>query len=362
MTAIDLRQVERVLVIMLRHHGDVLLTSPVFTALKRAAPQLEIDALVYADTSPMLLGHPAIAELHCVDRAWRKAGVLAQARGMARLVRRLSQRRYNLTIHLTTHWLGAWLNRLLGPRYALAPDFQKAKRSGRLWRGSFSHFYSYRAGPHKHTVAKNLDAVRYLGIEPDEEASRLVLRPGEAAYAAARRHLAGRGIPEGGYILVHPTSRWKFKCWTESGVATLLDRLAERGWPLVLTAAPDPAEMAMVERILAACTLARPLDLAGRLTLPELAALIDLARLQVGVDSVPMHIAAAMQTPCVALFGPSEPSEWGPWQVAHRVVSSRDFPRPAGEAPGDPKYRHSLVNVPPEAVLRALDELLAERP
>src|SRR5690606_11508122 len=66
LTAIDLRQVERVLVIMLRHHGDVLLTSPVFTALKRAAPQLEIDALVYADTSPMLLGHPAIAELHCV--------------------------------------------------------------------------------------------------------------------------------------------------------------------------------------------------------------------------------------------------------------------------------------------------------
>src|SRR5690606_14252384 len=106
LTAIDLRQVERVLVIMLRHHGDVLLTSPVFTALKRAAPQLEIDALVYADTSPMLLGHPAIAELHCVDRAWRKAGVLAQARGMARLVRRLSQRRYNLTINLTTHWLG----------------------------------------------------------------------------------------------------------------------------------------------------------------------------------------------------------------------------------------------------------------
>ncbi len=59
--AIDPARVRRALVIKLRHHGDVLLASPVFTVLKRAAPQAEIDALVYRETAPMLAGHPAIS-------------------------------------------------------------------------------------------------------------------------------------------------------------------------------------------------------------------------------------------------------------------------------------------------------------
>ena len=70
--AIDFTRVRRVLVIKLRHHGDVLLASPVFSALKRAAPHAEIDGLVYLATAPMLAGHPAIATLHTIDRGARK--------------------------------------------------------------------------------------------------------------------------------------------------------------------------------------------------------------------------------------------------------------------------------------------------
>ena len=361
MKPIDLREVERVLVIMLRHHGDVLLTSPVFGALKHRFPHLEIDALVYGDTSPMLANHPAIAEIHCIDRSWRKAGLAAQARGIAGLLRRLSRRRYNLTVHMSVHWFGAWVNRVLRPRYALVPDFQKAKRSGRLWRGSFTHFYPYRAGPHKHMVAKNLDALRFLGIDPGEPESRLVLRPVEAAYARARALLSEAGLGAGRFVAVHPTSRWLFKCWREEAMAQVLDHLAAAGWPAVLTAAPDKMELEMTQRILSACRRARPVNLAGKLQLQELAALIDLASLHIGVDSAPMHIAAAMQTPCVALFGPSEAAEWGPWMSAHRVISSRDFPRPPGELVSDPLYRHSLDNVPVEAVIRAVDEMLPRR-
>ena len=66
--AIDPAALKRVLVIKLRHHGDVLLTSPVFTTLKRCAPQAELDALVYADTAPMLRGHPALSQLFTIDR------------------------------------------------------------------------------------------------------------------------------------------------------------------------------------------------------------------------------------------------------------------------------------------------------
>ena len=77
---VPLAQVRRALVTKLRHHGDVLLASPVFTTLARAAPGIEIDALVYLDTAPMLAHHPAIAQLHTIDRNWKTQGAVAQMR------------------------------------------------------------------------------------------------------------------------------------------------------------------------------------------------------------------------------------------------------------------------------------------
>jgi hypothetical protein len=85
-----------------------------------------------------------------------------------------------------------------------------------------------------------------------------------------------------------------------------------------------------VRAIRAACG-ADTVDLSGQLTLKQLAALTGHAKLFVGVDSAPMHIAAAMGTPVVALFGPSGELEWGPWRVANRVIVSDAHPcRPCG--------------------------------
>lgn len=356
---VDWPNVKRVLVIMLRYHGDVLLTSPIFNVLKAQYPGLEIDALVYADTAPMLRNHPAIRTVHVIDRRWRDDGVLGQLRGMGSLVRQLLAQRYDLTIHLTTHWLGAWLNRLLRPRYALVPDFQKAKRSGRLWRGGFTHFYPYRAGSHKHMVEKHLDGLRYAGLQPNSESSRLTLRPPSKALQQAEALLAAHGLLGAPFVVVHPTSRAFYKCWPEERVAQVIDHLASAGWPVVVTSAPDAAELQMIQRITDLCVFAKPVVLAGKLKLDELAALIEKASLLFGVDSVPMHIAAAVHTPSVALFGPSNQVEWGPWQANGRVISSRDFPRPEGEVVTDTQYQHSLVNIPLEYVTRAIDEVLS---
>ena len=106
---VPLHLVRRALVTKLRHHGDVLLASPVFTTLARAAPGIEIDALVYLETAPMLTGHPAIAQLHAIDRDWKERGVLTQARAEWALLRTLRARRYDLLIHLTEHPRGLTL-------------------------------------------------------------------------------------------------------------------------------------------------------------------------------------------------------------------------------------------------------------
>lgn len=354
--AVDLAAVARALVIKLRHHGDVLLASPVFAALKAAAPHVEIDALVYDDTREMLTLHPSIRVVHTVGRQWRRLPVHRKLAAELGLLRTLARRRYDLVIHLTDSPRGASLVRLLRPRWSVAPD-EPAR--GRLWRSTFTHLFRLVRG-RRHTVEMHLDALRRIGIQPDEAVRRLVLVAGDEAEADVRSRLAALGLADRGFVHLHPTSRWLFKCWPAERNAALIDALHARGERVVVTAAPATAERAMVERILAACQ-ARPVDLSGQLTLKGLAALARHAKVFVGVDSAPMHIAAAMGTPVVALFGPSGDVEWAPWRTPHRIVASAEHPcRPCGnDGCGGGKVSECLTTIPAARVLAAIDDVLA---
>jgi heptosyltransferase-3 len=356
--AVDLAAVARALVIKLRHHGDVLLTSPVFSALKAAAPHAEIDALVYDDTREMLTLHPAIHTVHTVGRRWRDLSPPAKLATEIGLIRRLAARRYDLLVTLTDSPRGATLARVLRPRWAVAPD---EPSRGRIWKRAFTHLYKL-PRTRRHTVEVHLDALRRIGIQPAEDVRRLVLVAGDEAEAEVLSRLAALGLPDRGFVHVHPTSRWMFKSWPAERNAELIDALAARGERVVITAAPSKVEQGMVERILAACR-STPVDLSGQLSLKGLAALTQRAKLFVGVDSAPMHIAAAMGTPVVALFGPSGEIEWQPWRVAYRVVASDVHPcRPCGnDGCGGGKVSECLTTIPAARVLAAVDALLAER-
>ena len=356
--SIDLKALGRVVVVKLRHHGDVLLASPVFTVLKNHAPQAEIDALVYADTQEMLSQHPAISRVHGIDRKWKSGGMLSRALSEGSLYRALRSRRYDLLVHLSDQVRGAWLARLLGCRYAVAPERAAGRAAGRrFWKHSFTHRFPLVA--RRHAVELNLDALRRIGIQPSEAERGLVLVPGADAEARVAELLASEGIPADDFIHLHPASRWRFKCWTVEGTAALIDRLHAGGERVVLTAAPDRGELDLVAAICSRCARA-PANLAGKLSLKMVAALAGRAKLFIGVDSAPMHIAAAMGTPVVALFGPSGEVEWRPWGVPHRIVSSSVHPcRPCGQdGCGGGKVSECLTSIAPDAVLEAAQSLL----
>ncbi len=346
----------RALVIKLRHHGDVLLTSPVLSVLKAQVPQCEVDALVYADTAPMLEGHPALEQIHTIDRHWKRLGILGQAAAEWRLLSRLRARQYDLVIHLTEHRRGAWLTRLLSPRFSVAPELPGR---GSFWRNSFTHLYHLDKRGLRHVVEYNLDALRALGIDPPREQRKLTMVPGMEAETRILELMRSHGLGSKGFIHLHPTSRWLFKCWPAGKTAALMDALHVQGHRLVLTAAPDRKETDLIAAIKSQ-TRAPCVDLSGQLSLKELAALTAQARLFIGVDSAPMHIAAAMGTPTVVLFGPSGEKEWGPWQVLHRVVTTDHTCRPCGQAGcGGSKISDCLVTLPVEQVLKAANELLS---
>jgi heptosyltransferase-3 len=345
--AVPLGECARALVIKLRHHGDVLLASPVIGVLKAHAPRIEVDALVYDETAPMLDGHPALAQLHAVGRKWRELGAFGQLGRERTLFRALRGRRYDLLVHLTDHARGAWLSRLLGVRYSVAPVV--AERGG-WWRKSFTHLYPLI--DHRHRVEVNLDALRRIGVQPALNERKVHFVPGREA----EQKIDALGLP-GGFIHMHPASRWTFKCWPAERNAQLLDRLAAEGHTVVITAAPD--ETAFVAGILERTT-SKPINLAGQLSLKELGALTARARLFIGVDSMPMHLAAAMGTPSVALFGPSREDEWGPWNVEQRIVTTTHSCRPCGvDGCGGGKVSECLTFLPVDAVHAAARELLA---
>lgn len=355
--AIDLTRVKRALVIKLRHHGDVLLSSPVFSVLKNHAQHIEIDALVYHDTRDMITLHPAVSEVFTIDRNWKKLGLLGQARVEWGLLQELKGRGYQLIVVLNDHNRAAAIVRYLKPIWSVAPDLPW---HGHFFRKSFTHLHARVPGNTRHTVAAHLDALRRLGVHPSSDEQQLSLVAGVAAEHRISTFLQEAGLGNRPFILVHPGSRWFFKCWPVERMAALLNQLIARGEHIVLTGAPAREEAEMIAAIRQQLT--QPVtDFSGKLSLKELAVLIGRARLFVGVDSVPMHMAAAMQTPAVALFGPTLDKVWGPWQSPHRLVMA-DMPcRPCDRRGcGGSERSDCIEQIEVGRVLASIDDMLRE--
>ena len=355
--AIDFGKIKKVLVIKLRHHGDVLLTSPVFQVLKNHHPHLQVDALVYADTQEMLTLHPAIHQVHTIDRNWKKLGLKEQLKKELGLLNELKDESYDLIIHLTEHWRGTIITRYVKPTFSVCAKYQR--RKGWFWRTSFTHHYPVPQKP-RHTVEKHLDALRRIGITPSQLERSLTLIPGSDADQYRDKIISEHNIDQ--YILIHPTSRWLFKCWENRKFAALIDEISqeacEKGCKIIVTAAPSENELKMVEDILSNCG-ADVIDLSGKLTLKQLAAFIEKAELFIGVDSVPMHMAAAFNTPCVTLFGPSNDLEWGSWNENNKVITSNHSCRPCGlDGCASSKVSDCLTSITVEQVYSECQELI----
>lgn len=357
MKNINWQNIHRVLVIKLRHHGDVLLTSPVFNLLKKQHPTIEIDGLVYSETADMLRDLPSLSQLHLIERNKQtKLSSWEKFQSEKQLVEKLKKRNYDLVIHLTESWRGAILCRILKPTYSVVAKY--SRRNQKIWLSSFTHHY--KVTPLRHTVEKHIDALRSIGIYPENTyETRLELFVGNEDRQFIRDMLLQNGVTSGQYILFHPTSRWMFKCWSEISAAKVIDQLIRSGYQVVLTSGPDQKETTMIKQIIDLCE-EKPIDFSAKTTLKQLGALIDDSALFLGVDSVPMHISAAFGKPTVALFGPSEEKIWGPWQTPCRVLVSDDSCRPchmdgcAGSKRSECVYRISV-----EEVLQSIEELLS---
>ncbi len=347
--------VKRILVIKLQHLGDVLLTTPLFSILKEQFPHLEIDVLIYQETKVVLEGNPYLQEMHTIDRTWKNQGVLYQLRHEINLARQLRSRQYDLIINLTDRWRGAWLTRFLRSAYSVSQPYPH--RRGKFWRKSFTHIY--RVPPrYRHTAEKNLDAIRRLGVQTLSSNKRLTFIPNTLSTEKARHILGEYQIEEKKIIVVHPTSRWMFKAWNAHGFAKVIDHLYDLGHCPILISGPAKLEIEYVRMIMKEVS-SPAIDLSGQLSLNECGALIELADCFLGLDSVAMHIASAVNTPCVALFGPTIDKVWGPWMVRHNIITEQVHCRPCQlKGCGDGMISECLQLIKPETVIESVVSML----
>ena len=213
-----------------------------------------------------------------------------------------------------------------------------------------------------HVVDDNLNSLKPLNLPFFGSYNPVNMSVADRTRTALADKLRAYGWQGEDYVLVHPGSRWFFKCWDDDKMAALLQKLLDSGENIVLTASPDAREKAMLAQLsgrLNTETGGKLWLLSGCLTLRELAAAIEGAKLFVGVDSVPMHMAAAFDKPQVALFGPSHVARWRPYSAQAAVVWAGDYgtlPHPDSINTAD--ETRLLGAIPPEAVWQAVQTKL----
>jgi heptosyltransferase-3 len=347
-------EVRHILVIKLMHFGDVLLATPVLSTLKMNYPNALIDVLVYDGTDAVLSANGTVNHIYRVDRSLKRKGLKAQIAGEKALFAKVASTRYDLAINLSDRWRAGLYCLLLRPAASIA--FKEGNRARFLWKICHKALVDRAGHGERHTVLNDLDILSPLRLPRRSEKVVMAYRPADLERAESIRRQCGLGS----YVLIQPTARWAFKTWSAGGFSQLIDHLSARGETVALTAGKAENEMAMVGEIIAGCAGgAKIVNLAGRLSLAELAVFIEKAKLFVGVDSAPMHMAAALGTPMVALFGPSSLKQWHPWRAEHTLIWAGDYrplPRVCDvDVDTDERY---LYAIPAKDVIAAVDRWL----
>lgn len=350
--------VKRILVIKLMHYGDVLLTTPLFNTLKLNYPDALIDVLVYQGTEEILAGNKTIDTIYRVDRELKHEGIAAQCRGEIALVKRLRTQSYDLCLHLSDRWRGAFYCRFLNIKQSLG--FLSPKRKNFLWRLCHTALVLPEKQESQHRVLNNLEIITPLKLAKIDTTVSMYYYPEDIQ--SIETLLREKKISR--YIVIQPGARWKFKRWTASACGELLNALIEQGETIVLTSGPVPSELLYIDEILQSCPhQSKVLNLAGKLRFSELAVLIERATLFIGVDSVAMHMAAALKTPSVVLFGPSNLQQWHPWQVPHTLIWAGKYRTLPTVAEIDTNTSESyLAAIPVSDVLEAVNQRLPSLP
>lgn len=314
-------------------------------SLARSFPGVEVDVLTGPWTRPAFVGNPNVGRV--LDAETLLGGRRADPTVVARVVRRLRAGRYDGAVVLET---GVWLATL--PWLAAIPVRAGLDSGGR----GLTLTRAVPAAGVRHEVVRYLECARALGAT--ELVRRLTFQPGEAGAGEADAALRAAGWAGEPFVVVHPGGganpgmRLESKRWPAERFGALAERLDRAGVrPVVVGGRGEEALAAAV-----VAKVPRTIDLGARLSLAGLGGLAERAELYVGNDSGPTHLALAVATPTVALFGPSDERRYGPfgeWPDGSAIGEAVADPQLAPDDPAAPFLERPVANVSVEAAWAA---------
>ncbi len=291
------------LIIRLSSIGDVVLTEPVVAAVREARPDAAIGFVVKDRFRDLVAANPAVDRLHTLGDG--------SFRSLLGLTREIRDAGYSNVVDLHSNARSLFISRRSGA--SRVSRYQKRSR-GDGFAVRVLH-RPYRAT--KKLVTRYLEALAPLGVPHGYRAPRFHVSPEDARVAEAL--LAARGLRGGEFAVVVPGSVWATKRWPEDRFASLASRISsELGLRVLVTGGTEEAELC--ERVAAAGGAS---SVAGELGLGATAALLARAGLFVGNDSGPTHVSMALDVPTVAIFGPTDPSQF---DFARHALVYADLP------------------------------------
>jgi lipopolysaccharide heptosyltransferase I len=309
----------RFLIVRLSSIGDIVHALPAVTALGETFPQAEISWAIEKRYATLLDGNPFVRRVIALDTlGWRSRPTSIHTLGeVVRSIVALREFRFDAAIDfqgLIKSGLIAWISRSR-ERLGFAENWlrEPAARA----------FYTERVSPRdrRHVIEMNLALVERLGVAvlPPRQ-WRFPLPCSTSGEQVVRERLAALGVEN--YMIINPGGGWMSKRWSPENYAALL-RLIEQhpedlGWRTLLTG--SPGEEALIQEILERSGSRQALYFAS--TLAEFIALVRRAKLFVGGDTGPLHLAAAVGTPIVAIYGPTDRGRNGPFSAADITLSN----------------------------------------
>jgi lipopolysaccharide heptosyltransferase I len=333
--------------------GDVVQTIPAFEALRRHFAEAHIAWLVEEQNADLLVHYPGLDEVLVLPRrSWRQrlttAGSwLTLMRQVVGFCRELRQRDFDIVIDFQGLLKSAvWVALARGNRKI---GFDRTREASWLVLNERLPAYD----PDRHALERYLDIVGYLGASVKGVSI-------QDPWTTAEEHRFERRlwpiIQNGGRLVTcHPTARWSSKLWPEENFATLAKEMVEE-LEVEVVFTGSTGDRSMVSRIIRQAGDKGLHNWAGTTSLRELAYLFRQAETVVSTDSGPMHLAAALGTPVVALFGPTAPWRTGPYGEGHKVLRTGVECSPCFQKTCD--SRECMVALPVNDVLQAVAEQL----
>ena len=297
---------KNILLIKMSSLGDVLHTLPFAAALRGRFPKARITWLVHPQFGGFLPDPPIIDEVIYFDKVkFNKMGLKDKFHYFLSMRKELTQRKFDLVIDMQGLFKSAVLAAISGckDRIGYAEMREGSGLVSRAIKGSHAH---------DHVIERYLDVARYLGASVEGLDDVVFPLPDlSREEAAIKEKLAQAGLGGASYTVIVPGARWKTKEWPLEHYIALAAKITAGGMYVVLAGGSD--DTAKGKAIAQRDASGRVIDLTGKTSLKELAALIKNCSVYISADTGPLHLAAAFKKPLIAMYGPTKADRTGPY-------------------------------------------------